>query len=51
MAANDIGTPLGTTVLLFKLLALLDQHLLFSFTYHASFETCYLMLIQKFTRT
>jgi hypothetical protein len=40
MAANG-GTPLETTVLWFILLALLDQHSLFSFTYHTSFETRY----------
>jgi hypothetical protein len=32
-----------TTVLWFKFLALLDQHSLFSITYHASFETRYLI--------
>jgi hypothetical protein len=43
MERSGVGTPLETTVLLFKLLALLDQHLLFSFIYHASFETRYMI--------
>jgi hypothetical protein len=36
MAENGVGTPLETT-------ALLVQHSLFSFTYHADFETRYLI--------
>jgi hypothetical protein len=43
LAANGVATPLETTRLLFKLLALLDQHSPFPFTYHASFETRYLI--------
>jgi hypothetical protein len=43
MAASGVGTPLETTVLWFNLLALLDQHSLFSFIYQDSFETRYLI--------
>jgi hypothetical protein len=42
MTANGVGTPFETTVLSVKLLPLLDQHSTF-FTYHASFETLYLI--------
>ena len=44
MAANTVGAPLETNVLLFKLLAQLDgQQSLFPNTYHASFGTYYLI--------
>jgi hypothetical protein len=43
MTASGVGMPLETTVLSVKRLPLLDQHSPFLFTYHANFETRYLI--------